>query len=278
MSLTHTIDEGPRADVPQGAIVTGGAGALGFAIAERLKAAGRNVVLFDVGDDVTARGEALGGLGLSCDMADEAAVNRAFSDAVSAVGPVGTVVHCAGIAPVTPFLDTDKATFDKVMAVNLTGGFVLFQQAARLLVEGGFAGRFLSITSISGERAGYGRAAYGTSKAALIQLTRQMALELGPYQITANAIAPGPVDTPLARGAHTAETRADYIRSIPVGRYGEEGEVADAAAFLTGDGAGYISGQTLCVDGGYMASGMGVVMAQSAAAVRRGPVQRKDDV
>lgn len=184
-------------------------------------------------------------------------------------GPVGVVVHAAGVAPVAPFLDTERETFERAIAVNLTAGFTLFRLVARDLVEMGAAGRLVGIASISGARAGFGRAAYGTAKAGLIHLVGQIAMELGPYGITANAVAPGPVDTPLAREAHTAEMRADYMRTIPMARFGEPEEVAHAAAFLAHEESGYITGQTLFVDGGYMVAGMGVSIAQSAAAVRR---------
>ena len=106
----------------------------------------------------------------------------------------------------------------------------------------------------------------------------QISLELGPYGITANSVAPGPVDTPFSRANHTAEQRADYQRTIPLVRFGEAGEVAHAVEFLADDAAGYISGQTLFVDGGYMAAGMGVTIAQSAAAIRRGtPAETRHD-
>lgn len=263
-------DVPPIAPVPRTALVTGGAGSLGFAIAERLAGEGRRVALLDQGQRVGERAAALeGAVPVVCDVADEAALEAAYREVAAAFGPIGVVVHAAGIAPTAPFLDTDRGTFERTMAVNLTAAFSLFQCAARDLIAAGCGGRFISIASISGARAGFARAAYGTSKAGLIHLTGQMALELGPYGITANAIAPGPVDTPLARAAHTAETRAEYVRAIPVGRYGEEADVAHAAVFLAADASAYVSGHTLFVDGGYMASGIGVSIAQSAAAIRR---------
>lgn len=263
------VEFGP---VPPTALITGGAGALGFAIAERLTADGRRVAIVDKGPAVAERARALdGAVGLSCDLSKRAQLRGAFQAASEELGTIGIVVHCAGIAPLSPFLDTDCELFEHALGVNLLAGFSFYKLAARQLVAAGCGGRMLAITSISGARAGFGRTAYGTSKAALGHLVAQMALELGPYGITANAIAPGPVDTPLSRGAHTAEARADYLRTIPQGRYGTEAEIAAAAAFLTGEEAGYVNGQTLFVDGGYMASGMGVSMAQSVAAVRRRP-------
>lgn len=256
--------------LPKTALVTGGAGVLGYAVAKRLAADGNRVAILDIGEAVPERATDLpDGLGFSCDVADPAGLTQTYGEVVRRMGTVGIVVHCAGVAPIAPFLDVDRASFTQALDVNLTAGFTIFQLAARDLVEAGCSGRFVMIASISGSRAGFGRVAYGTSKAGAMHLMHQIALELGPYGITANSVSPGPVDTPLARLAQTAEMRADYVRTIPMARFGEEDEVAHACAFFATEAASYISGQTLYVDGGYMASGMGVTMAQSAAAVRR---------
>lgn len=266
----------PEGPLPATAIVTGGTGAIGLEIARVLAGGGRRVALLDRGDVVSRAKSIRGAIGLSCDLLDDVALGEAFAAATRAMGPIGVVVHAAGIAEVAPFLDTDRAAFERVFTVNTTSAFALFQRAARELVATGHAGRFVSIASISGARAGYGRTSYGTSKAALIHLMGQIALELAPYGITANTVAPGPIDTPMSRGAHTAEMRADYVRTIPAGRYGVGADVAHATAFLVSEEARYISGHTLFVDGGYMAAGMGVNIAQSAAAIRRGQ-RRKDE-
>ncbi|WMS42998.1 SDR family NAD(P)-dependent oxidoreductase [Acuticoccus sp. MNP-M23] len=264
--------------VPRTVLVTGGAGALGFAIAQRL-GTDRTVALVDIGDNVAERAAALpDAIGLSCDLADSASLNTAYREVVRQLGPVGVVVHAAGAARVDPFLDCDRANFEEALAINVTAAFEIFRLAGIDLVADGSAGRFISIASVSGARAGFGRTAYGTSKAALIHLMGQISLELGPYGITANAVAPGPVDTAFSRANHTAEQRADYQRTIPLARFGEAEEVAHATAFLAEDQAGYITGQTLFVDGGYMSAGMGVTIAQSAAAIRRGtPAETRHD-
>lgn len=278
MGNGHPMSE--AAPVPATALITGGAGVLGSAIARRLAAAGRRIALLDLASAAPAdRAAEIGAdaLGVSCDVCDSDALRHAYGEVVRTFGPVGIVVHAAGVAPVAPFLDTDLGTFERTLSVHTSAAFVIFQLAARDLVEEGAGGRLLAISSITGGRPGFGRVAYGTSKAALMHLVGQMALELGPYGITANALAPGPVDTPLSREAHTAEARADYIRTIPMARFGEEAEIAHAAAFLASDEASYISGQTLFVDGGYMAGGMGVSIAQSAAAVRRADPRRREE-
>lgn len=269
----------PPRSVPRTALVTGGAGALGFAIAQQLAVDGRRLALIDTGEAVNKRAETLpGSTAIPCDIADVAALRASYRRAFEALGPLGVVVHAAGIAPVGPFLDTDRSLFDHVLTVNLNAAFSVFQLAARDLVAAGYGGRFVAIASISGSRAGWGRTAYGVAKAGLKHLMEQMALELGPYGITANTVSPGPVDTPLSRQAHTAEARADYLRTIPMQRYGTEADVAHAVAFFAADASGYVNGQTLFVDGGYMSSGMGVAMAQSAAAVRRKPVKSEPEV
>jgi len=261
--------------LPQTALITGGAGTLGLEIARAI-GAGRRVALLDIAESVhDVAAQLPDAHAFTCDLSGADAVREAYAEVSAVLGPIGVVVHCAGVAPVAPFLETDRSMFEETLNVNLLAGFELFRLTARDLIAQGHAGRFVAITSISGARAGYARTAYGTAEAALIHLCGQMALELGPYGITANTVAPGPVDSPLSRERHTAEARADYQRTIPMARYGKAAEIARAVAFLTAPESDYISGQTLFIDGGYMAAGMGVSTAQSAAAIRR--VQVRED-
>jgi 3-oxoacyl-[acyl-carrier protein] reductase len=141
------------------------------------------------------------------------------------------------------------------MEINVTGAMLCAQRAARLMVPRRW-GRIINIASVAGLRAvGTGRTAYGTSKAALVALTRQIAVELAADGITANAICPGPIDTPLTRVLHSDQFRSEYTRAIPMSRYGTTEEIAFAAAFLASDGASYITGIALPVDGGFLAAG-----------------------
>ncbi|MFT7721230.1 MAG: SDR family oxidoreductase [Roseateles sp.] len=117
-------------------------------------------------------------------------------------------------------------------------------------------GRIVNILSISGQRGGYGRAAYGASKAGLEALTKVMAVEFAPYGINVNAVAPGGVETEMTRQAHYEATRAAYTRLVPLGRYGTPAEVADAVVFLCSDESRYVQGHTLNVDGGFGAAGL----------------------
>ncbi|NOU07693.1 MAG: SDR family oxidoreductase, partial [Hyphomicrobiaceae bacterium] len=146
--------------------------------------------------------------------------------------------------------------WSRVLDVNLTGPFFVTIAAAPLLSEQG--GAIVNITSISGLRASTLRVAYGTSKAALAHLTKQLAVELASAGIRVNAVAPGPVDTAMAKAVHSPEIRADYHDAIPLNRYGLEDEIADAVFFLCSERASYITGQLLAVDGGFEAAGIGL--------------------
>ena len=141
------------------------------------------------------------------------------------------------------------------MNVNVVGTLLCAQAASRLMLRRRW-GRIVNIASVAGIRAvGTGRTAYGTSKAAVIALTRQMAVELAEHGITANAVAPGPVDTPMTRVLHTDQFRDEYAKAIPMNRYGTTPEIAAAVMYLVSDAASYTTGVVLPVDGGFLACG-----------------------
>lgn len=252
------------------AIVTGGAGGLGVAIAGALLETGHKVVLTDLSEEALRQvrekefknSEHV--LALQCDVVDRPGVEDMVSKTVAAFGHVDALVNCAGVGKLTPFLEMAPDRWEQTIAVNLTGTFHCSQVVAKEMIRRR-SGRIVNIASISGMRAGFGRAAYGTSKAAVIHFTKQLAVELGPYGITVNGVGPGPVDTELAIANHSPEMREDYHTMIPLARYGTPEEIGDAVAYLCSDGARYVNGQTLFVDGGFLAGGVAVRAAQDSA-------------
>lgn len=166
------------------------------------------------------------------------------------------LINSAGIMKVASVADCTPEDFKTVMDINVTGVFLCAQRAARGMIAQRY-GRIVNLSSISAERAGIGRIAYGTSKGAVASLTRQLAMELGAFGITANSVAPGPIVTAMTREYYTPETRRAFESMIPARRLGTVGEIAHAIAFLSSEGAGYINGITLAIDGGYLAAGVG---------------------
>ncbi|MCW5736924.1 MAG: SDR family oxidoreductase [Enhydrobacter sp.] len=244
------------------ALVTGAAHGLGLAAATRFLEDGWQVAMLDVlGDTLRAAVKALdrkeATLALEADVADPAAVEDAVQQAQRRFGRIDALVNNAGIAVFKPMLDVTLDGWQRVLAVNLTGPFLMAQAVAPIMRDHG-GGAIVNITSISGLRASTLRVAYGTSKAGLAHLTKQQAAELAQYNIRVNAVAPGPVDTAMAKAVHTPEIRADYHDHIPLNRYGLESELANAISFLCSEQASYITGQVLAVDGGFDAVGVGL--------------------
>lgn len=244
------------------AVVTGGARGIGLAIGQWFLHHGYRVALLD--RDSTALAEAASALGpnadvlmLDCDVSRPADVERAASTIRAGWGQVAALVNNAGVAIFKPMQQTSFAEWREVMATNLDGAF-LCCQAFSALMPPGHGGAIVNIASISGLRASTLRVAYGTSKAALIHLTRQLAVELGMLGIRVNTVCPGPVETEMAKLVHSAAIRSDYHDAIPLGRYGSVEEIADAVGFLCSPQASYVNGQFLSVDGGFDAAGVGL--------------------
>lgn len=237
-------------------IVTGGASGIGLAVVQALIAAGASVIAFD--RDATALdGIAAPGGRIHrevVDVSDEAAIGPAIDRGVAALGALGGAVNAAGIGRSVPASQTDAAMFRKILDVNLVGSFIVAREAAARMDAGG---AIVNISSVSGIRGNSGRAAYGASKGGTDALTRILGTEWAPRGIRVNAVAPGPIDTPMAREVHDPQTRAEWEALVPMARYGETDEVTGAVLFLLDHAASsYITGQTLCVDGGFVAAGL----------------------
>lgn len=238
------------------AVVTGAARGIGLAVARRFLREGYGVAALDI-DGPELRRACADCLAIECDVADPRQVADAVAQAERAFGRIDALVNNAGIAIFKPLLETTFEEWTRVLGVNLDGPFLLTQACAPVMLKHG-GGAIVNVASISGMRASTLRVAYGTSKAALMHLTRQQAVELGALGIRVNAVSPGPVDTAMAKQVHTPDIRSGYRDAIPLERYGTEEELAAAIWFLCSDEASYINGHTLSVDGGFDAAGIGL--------------------
>jgi 3-oxoacyl-[acyl-carrier protein] reductase len=238
------------------ALVTGGSRGIGAAIAQRLAADGAAVAITfasarQKADEVVRAIEAAGGraLALHADNADPAAVRTAVAETARAFGRVDVLVNNAGIAIVAPLDQFSLDDFDRMVAVNVRGVFVAAQEAARHMGDGG---RIITIGSVNAERMPFaGGSVYAMTKAAVAGLTRGLARDLGPRGITVNTVQPGPTDTDM-NPAHGPS--ADAMKGwMALGRYGQADEIAGLVAYLASAGAGFVTGASLTIDGGYSA-------------------------
>ena len=243
------------------AVVTGAARGIGLAITNKFLADGYGVALIDIDAAILAdtaaelHGQPI--LAVECDVSDPLQVQASIEKIAAYFGRIDSLVNNAGVAVFKTALETSFEDWSRVMATNLTGPFLCTQACVPVMLKNG-GGSIVNIASISGLRASTLRIAYGTSKAALMHLTKQQAVEYGNAGIRVNAVAPGPVETAMALQVHTADIRTSYADAIPLARYGTVDEIANAATFLCSDAASFINGQILAVDGGFDASGVGL--------------------
>ncbi len=243
---------------PRTILITGGAGGIGLGIARAFVAAGDRVVLAD--RDGTAAQAAAAGLGstaraLALDITDETAVATAF-DALTADGGVDVLVNNAGILSVHgAVVDLDASAYRSILDVNVVGTFAVTQAFARHRIAlGNGGGTIVNLSSIGGRQPTPGMGAYESSKAAVDSITRWAAIELAQHGIRVNAVAPGPVLTPMLQAGlpEGSDARTAWSSRIPLGDLAEVDDIAHAVVFLAGAGARHITGVSLAVDGGQL--------------------------
>jgi NAD(P)-dependent dehydrogenase (short-subunit alcohol dehydrogenase family) len=242
------------------AVVTGAGGraGIGRSVARTLAEGGWHVALVDIDAEGLAQVEAelreaghLRVLAVPSDISSKTSVDAAFRTIDEALPPVVALVNLAGIACPVALHEVELDEFERVMAVNVTGSYLMLKSAAARMIPRG-VGRIVNTSSITAFDGGgtFSKGVYATAKAAVVGMCHGAARELGPFGITVNVLAPGPIDTEIMGGRLTDERKESMSAGIPLGRVGHPEEIAATVAFLLSDGAGYINGATIQVDGG----------------------------
>lgn len=245
------------------AIVTGAARGIGLATTDLFRELGWRVAMVDRdGDELTrVAGEREGVRAVIRDVSNPQDVDAMLRETLEFAGRLDALVNNAGVAEFGPIEECDFSTWRRVMETNLDGTFLCSQACTPALKE--TRGAIVNIASISGLRASTLRVAYGTSKAAVIQLSKQHAAELGEHGIRVNCVAPGPVKTKLSMAVHSQAIIDAYHDAIPLNRYGSERELAEVIVFLCSEKASYVTGQVVAVDGGFESTGVGLPALRS---------------
>lgn len=235
------------------AVVTGAASGIGAAIAEAFAARGARVALLDMNLEAgQSRAAGLAGaVALACNVTDAASIDAALAGVQSHLGAPDILVNSAGIVDLAPAEDLSLGAWDRTIAVNLTGTFLMAQAVGRAMIGAGKAGRIVNLASQAGSVAIDGHVAYCASKFGVIGVTKTLALEWGKHGITVNSVSPTVVLTDLGRKAWDGAKGEAMKALIPTGRFAEPHEIASAVLFLASDEAAMINGADLLVDGGY---------------------------
>ena len=240
------------------AIVTGSASGIGREVALTLAANGASVTVADrnpSGAEAAARQILESGgsaRAVEVDVTDRAKVAAMVEQAVAATGSLDIFVNVAGFGFNSLIVDMDEDDWDRVLDVNLKGQFLCCQAAGRRMIEQGKGGRIVNIASTAANNARYAGGAYCAAKAGVVQLTKVLALELGEFGITVNAVGPGFTETP-ATVETSDEYRTNFLAQVAAGRSGRTTDIANAVLFLASPSAEYVNGQVIYVDGGYSA-------------------------
>ncbi len=244
------------------ALVTGASGGLGLHFAACLARAGARVTIAARRREVLAdklaglRALAADAQAVPLDVVDPASIAAALDEAERGFGPVQVLVNNAGVSGAAAALDVDEAAWDRVIDTNLKGAWLVSQQAARRMLQHGVPGSIVNVASILGVRVAGGVAPYAVSKAGLIQLTECLALEWARHRIRVNALAPGYIETDLNRDFFGSAAGQALVKRIPQRRLGRSGELDGALLLLASEAGSFITGSTLCVDGGHLVSGL----------------------
>lgn len=239
-------------------LITGGAGGIGGAIARRYVEAGARMMLADLNAEKaaeSARALGEGHVSTEVDVSSLDSVNAMVAAAERELGGIDVLVHTAGVAMLRDVLTVDPADWKRVIDINLMGTYYACLAVARSLVARNAPGSLINIGSAAARRPSRGASAYGAAKGGVVTLTKGLAVDLASRNIRVNVISPGPVDTEMARGEHRSETRLNFQRMIPMGRYARAEEIASAALYLASDESSYVTGSEVTVDGGYGGAG-----------------------
>jgi 2-hydroxycyclohexanecarboxyl-CoA dehydrogenase len=236
------------------ALVTGAARGIGFAIAMRLAEEGARVAIADVNDHGAVEAAARIGkatMGIHIDVTDTVSIAAGVAAVVERLGPIDVLVNNAGWDKVEPFVKSEEATWDKVIALNLKGPIACARAVLDSMIERR-SGKIVSISSDAGRVGSVGEAVYAGAKAGIIGFSKTLARELARYGINVNVVCPGPTNTPLFQemSGGNEKLATSLIHAIPLGRLGEPEDLAGAVAFLASDDASFVTGQTLSVSGG----------------------------